>query len=467
MSSPADFVPSPELWSLTATACDGTLTEAQRDQLETALLEGGHEARQFYVEYLDLHATLAWRFRDGPTEADNGHGELVALDPSPVAAQSSRRALIRMTIAVAVLLLVVSASYFRNPAVDDDLPEPGLRINFLTGSVALTDSDGAVLKVTAGMRIGERSTIQTKDEYSLVTVVFDDATKLLIAGNSIATISDLNSKLVELEQGTISASVTPQHNGAMVIRTPLASIEVVGTEFSLAASAEQTDVRVTEGRVKMTRSSDGESVVIAKGKRAVTDTQSASVVVESASPVPDTWDEAFESGVPSDWRRGGFAEIDLPENSTGAVRSLPDAERPDWFSIQSPQRWMNGLYEVHSDSHLNMIYRIDRPGWVNIFMITRNNDQENPRITLNLFNSLPVPGDSAGEWRRATIPIAAFHRKVNGKFTDKPPQAGDLCFGMMWSWFEPDRGLVIDRVWVSRGGPGEVRIEPLTELSTD
>ena len=92
---------------------------------------------------------------------------------------------------------------------------------------------------------------------------------------------------------------------------------------------------------------------------------------------------------------------------------------------------------------------------VNIFMITPNNDLENLRTTLNPFNQLPAPFDSAGEWRQVTIPIAEFHRKENGKFTDKSPHVEVLCFGAMWSWFASNRGLVIDRVWVLRGGPDD------------
>ncbi len=48
-----------ELFELLAAWCDGTLDEADRRRLE-ACLKSDAEARQLYIEYLDMHARLHW-----------------------------------------------------------------------------------------------------------------------------------------------------------------------------------------------------------------------------------------------------------------------------------------------------------------------------------------------------------------------------------------------------------------------
>src|SRR5436190_602049 len=55
--------PNEALWRLVGSLCDGTLTEADRDGLES-LLRDDHEAKQFVAAYLDLHAQILWRHRE-------------------------------------------------------------------------------------------------------------------------------------------------------------------------------------------------------------------------------------------------------------------------------------------------------------------------------------------------------------------------------------------------------------------
>jgi hypothetical protein len=54
-----------------------------------------------------------------------------------------------------------------------------------------------------------------------------------------------------------------------VIRTPNAKVKVIGTRFRTTAMKGETRVQVEEGRVELTRTSDGKSVAIAAGQYAV------------------------------------------------------------------------------------------------------------------------------------------------------------------------------------------------------
>ena len=59
----------------------------------------------------------------------------------------------------------------------------------------------------------------------------------------------------------MSVDAQPQPPGRpMLVRTPTAELEVVGTEFSLSADAASTSLGVTEGRVRFKRVVDGSEV---------------------------------------------------------------------------------------------------------------------------------------------------------------------------------------------------------------
>ncbi len=62
ISEKVQFEPSDELWSLTASMCDGVIDAGGLDRLET-ILRTDEDARLFYVAYMDLHGRMSWRFR--------------------------------------------------------------------------------------------------------------------------------------------------------------------------------------------------------------------------------------------------------------------------------------------------------------------------------------------------------------------------------------------------------------------
>ena len=73
------------------------------------------------------------------------------------------------------------------------------------------------------------------------------------------------------------------------------------------------------------------------------------------------------------------------------------------------------------------------------------------------------------QWYEATIPLAAFLRRSGeeGGFEEEPLRSGELIVDMLWSSPGPDRGLLIDRIEVSRGGPGDKRVLKLEDKSDD
>ncbi|MCG8400533.1 MAG: FecR domain-containing protein, partial [Firmicutes bacterium] len=68
----------PELFALINAACDGTLTDEQRQRLNERLMQD-NRALQDYLVFLDLHASLRWKHRGGvaPSVSDASEEPLV------------------------------------------------------------------------------------------------------------------------------------------------------------------------------------------------------------------------------------------------------------------------------------------------------------------------------------------------------------------------------------------------------
>ena len=98
----------------------------------------------------------------------------------------------------------------------------------------------------------------------------NDGSKVVISGNSMLTISDLEQKELRLMEGSFSANVMPQPKGKpMLVRTRSALFEVMGTRFSVDAELSSSTLTVNEGKVRATRLSDGSTVEVAAKHRVV------------------------------------------------------------------------------------------------------------------------------------------------------------------------------------------------------
>ena len=100
---------------------------------------------------------------------------------------------------------------------------------------------------------------------------FHDGSTGMISGDSILTFSDQGQKEFRLKQGRFSADVMPQPEGKpMLIHTPSAVLEVIGTKFDVEAGPESTMLYVREGKVQVRRVHDGRTVDVPANHRVVT-----------------------------------------------------------------------------------------------------------------------------------------------------------------------------------------------------
>jgi hypothetical protein len=303
--------------------------------------------------------------------------------------------------------------------------------------------------------------VRTEGLIGAAAVRYADGTRLALIGDTAVTCSDQEGKVVRLHHGTLAASVQPQPAGSpLVVETPAARVEVLGTEFTCRAGDDGTEVSVTRGRVRVVRTSDGAAVEVADAQRVLVAAE-AVLAVEPVQNRPDTWELDFERGLPAGLHRGRFVIDGLPPDSKGGVAAVPAARRDGegLFEIATPDMWHRGLFAFHPDTHLHVTYAMARPGWVNVFVCARASSSSGPHIGNYLFNDDGFYRDlPPGRWRTASVPLARLRRAGIGD--DKPPAADEVPYLILFS-SQGDRGLVIDRLWVTRGGPGVVRFQDL------
>ncbi len=284
-------------------------------------------------------------------------------------------------------------------------------------------------------------------------MAYPDGTRLTLIGSTSVTCGDHRSKSVVVHQGTLAASVKPQPaERPLVLTTPSAHLQVLGTRFQVEALDHRTDLSVTEGRVRLVRIRDQQSVEVPDGKYA-TVTEQNTLLVKDIPGLPATWEETFETGLPTGWTQGEWVSQGLPPRSRGAVKAAfePLDGGGANYIIGSNEAWLRGLFSVQKSSHLHFTFKTEKRGWINVFLVTRTAASDDARFSGNyLVEDFPKTG--SGQWETVTIPLDAFKRIHRGSLalTEVVP------FKLMFVSDGPDRGLVIDRVWVTADGPGRM-----------
>ena len=443
-----------ELMRLLNDLCNNQFTPAQNLQLQD-LLRDDPQAQKLYLAYIDLHVDLKHVFaaEAGVAPARKFRWSRAKRLPAAAHRRGSRLgwAIGALTIACGLLFaffVVRENSFSQQPA-----PE----IIAITGDVRLMSGDGQSRAAAAGMTLSPDDRIVASGAGASARIAYDDGTQLTLVNDCAARCVAGRRKHVALDYGIVSAQVAPQPAGQpMLIATPGANVEVLGTRLAIVAASDRMELDVAEGRVRLTRLSDGQTVDVAQGQRVVASDHSQLAVRTSTDP-RDQWTADFENGIPAGWT-GSPAATELPDNARGAIQAVRQQDsEPPVYVIASRDEWVEGLFAVHGDTHLHITMKMDRPDWLNVFLASRNRDTTNPKWTLHNFNEVPFWPPRSGEWRTVTIPISKFRSKQDGVFRDVAPAVGDVVYSLSISATEPDRGLVVDRIWTTRGGPNEVQ----------
>jgi len=260
------------------------------------------------------------------------------------------------------------------------------------------------------------------------------------------------------------AQVNSQPEGKpMVIETPVANAEVLGTRLSLFASSVLTELVVLEGEVRFRRPSDGQSIDVRSGERVVASADS-DLIPQPLSPVSSVWEEDFENGLPRYWIAGQLIHESLPSGSFGAVRAVPsrgmqgDPDGP--FRITTMREWTRGLFRIEADTHLNFTYRLRSPAGSSSLEYEHQPVRSEYRRYLRVPKPGPgqIPPQSVANCERAIGPLPPHHSKSQDERVR--PVARGRRVGRHDRFRIPDEGPGTRHRphLVTRGTPGSVDV---------
>jgi len=227
----------------------GTATETQLEQLRESLRTSS-EARRFYLHYMNLHSALRRRFAFAAEEGAAADDRRLKAQPPP----KRWRAVQRLWMGAAALALVILAAFgFLLPHA------PNLAtIAEASGAFEWTGARGRVVThLRPGTALGA-GTLELLSADSWVKLVFSDRSTVTVMGRSTLTLAADHGIRIRLGEGRMAALVSPQpRRHPMLVDTPTARLEVLGTQFDIEVEKAATTLRVNQGRVRITRLADG------------------------------------------------------------------------------------------------------------------------------------------------------------------------------------------------------------------
>ncbi len=215
----------------------------------------------------------------------------------------------------------------------------------------LVEGEGAPLDLRAGQGIETRVG-------TTAALLFPDRTRVEVGASSIlqALADDNAGKRGHLESGSLTADVAKQPQGrAFVLTTPQAEIRVLGTKFTLSVSGDATKLEVSEGRVRLTRLSDGRTVDVPAGQFAV----ASAGAPPRARPLPIDEIVLYPAQgqlTGGEWRAikddkaldGLLLQSD--DSANQAIRRLPiDAAKVNsWFAQGRSRSWVSFTFDAEA-----------------------------------------------------------------------------------------------------------------------
>lgn len=242
MSTPCEEI-RPELEELLGAMSEGQLDAGGTKRLSRILREHP-DARQFYLDYCQMHALL-----------ESAHGVLQALENPAV----GRRRLLAWCASAAAVLVVAGAFFFTKGAAPIDAS-----VAFVQGSAWVVRDDRKVpIADVREMRAGDR--IVTTPE-ARTDLRYRDGSQVVVMEKSEVRLRDDGRARMELREGTVRCEVSPQPpERPFIVSTPQADAVVVGTSFDLTSSREETRLQTRSGRVRLT--SEAGSVEVGPGEK--------------------------------------------------------------------------------------------------------------------------------------------------------------------------------------------------------
>lgn len=344
-----------------------------------------------------------------------------------------------LALAASIALLAASAwLFFANK------PDAVLTLVESTGTVAW--SDGTAIETGETLPAG---TLETVGEASSALLRFEDGSLITLHGEAELSFASEHQKMLSLSRGTLSAEVRPQPEGhPMLIRTPSAVAEVVGTAFDLSARSEDTLLKVDEGMVKLKRLADGSQVDVPAQRSAVASLETDAQLAVAATPEPLTqWAFDFTtSEPPRDWR--GFSKGGVMHASPYVAKKMADGRIITHFGISVRTAMLEQPLRLLATNSSVIRYRLrqDKPGDLQFMLLTHQPEGGfggNFECRIQAEELQPA----ADGWCEVVIPVTRC-KPVDHRAHIRerhPSAAGNIITSAIISSFRDDRHLEVIR----------------------
>jgi len=265
---------------------DDELADEEAAELEK-LLASDPEARAEHASCCDVEASLRSRAEDFDVSART-MARIRCLVPRPAGPAAPapvqavrprpRRTAVWVRLAASFAVLAAVGALVLKRLWPEPQPGPSGVVSAAISQVeaeVVVSREGRDIQPRPGFVLLDGDTIQVAPS-ALAVVTYTDGSRLVLSADTQATLhrgtghGSPDSKLVELARGSMTAHVRPQPADCPVlVHTPTANATVHGTRFSLSAEPQSTRLDVVEGRVGLSRTSDGATVEVAKSEYAV------------------------------------------------------------------------------------------------------------------------------------------------------------------------------------------------------
>jgi ferric-dicitrate binding protein FerR (iron transport regulator) len=442
-----------ELERLFNAEVDGLLDNAERSALED-VLRSDAEARRQYVRFMELHALLHW-----------DHGAEVALltapEKSPPLAASAvhrirswRISLLALaTVAAGMLLILNTVLRFSAPAAPGKSLTTIAQVELIQGVVLFRDGAEERLLAPGGQESLSAGVILLEGDTSAAQCRFLDGTLVTFTSDTEAHLNDAGQKRLRLLRGMLTAEVRPQPVGRpMVIETPTARVEVLGTVFTLAAEPERTRVRVNSGTVRLQRLVDGQAVDVPQAQSCEASLNANDELRPRLPEEPKPgWCHEFTSPPPAAWKGEWLApEPGVPGRMRAAPCIVGRKARDEATPIVHFGMTARKLDEVSlgllpSDGALEITYRSQQPTPLQVMIGVH---QLSGAFGGNFEAKLARPTDAVplGQWRRVEIPFAEFRPLIERY---KELKENDRPFLILITTYGRDAGLEVSEMRIS------------------
>ena len=357
----------------------------------------------------------------------------------------------------AIAAAIVAALFFSRFVESPPAGTPVAQIQRVVGEVVVESPAGRKIAGSPGQELRAGSVIRVHSGNGMAALAYSDSTQLVLMGQGkLKMIASRPQKEAVVENGTVFGNVaTPLRAKPLLLKTPNAELAIAGNRFAVEAAEGSTRAHAIAGDVRVKRLSDGRTLDMTAGQWLALREGEPSSLVAKSSDYPAEWHVDFEEGL-SGWKIGEPVNDGLPADRTGAVRQGANPSNPERFATGT---WDNfrGLFEAFDDTHIRITYKMERPDWVNVFLIAQPPDWDGSSGWPLYKYVLWQPATTAARWYEVTIPLAAFEGKEpGGRFVRSPPMPGNVIKHFFLTNVGNDRGLVVDEVIAERGGPGTV-----------